>query len=1008
MATLLSLPNEILLLVVAHLDALSDVAAAALTSCRLCSIANPHLYVAAARHRQSAGRALFYSVDKGFVLSVRRLLSHGVDPNLISISSVPLDPVDQGFSRSWPAATFFYRHHSDLTALLRVDSDFDSDPNNAVSSNEAYPGLALRRRWREDHFHWTALHIAAACGHDGLIALLLDAGAAIDPLMRCWNRREMMGAVECVVAYRFGQLRFPQTPLGAAISMRQHSAAELLLSRSASILVSNDGITALHAAAWYGDLDLCRSLVDKTPQLLQERTRHGLTPLHYAAASGHLEPIGVLLRERGADIRATFPDNSDLLRAPGLDPQCDSFTQALRRRCYSTASALLDLDPGFATPGDPCHTHHLETCLGGPNPTKDDKSLFPVFQRLFRAQGQLSQKRFNWLLITASALHLPQTVALLLEAAKDRPLSSRVVDTVLSNAFCHVRSSQATETVMALVNYSTTALGRLSPGLASVFAGGLHVRDLTYHQSPSDHNLAFTEPGVLEAVLELAKWIHDRLKAGPGGVSPQDLRLALPGACQPGGLKACEWLCSLGALDCIDEHGFLYMLSGTALPPSSGGNDPRLAEWVVTQADKMGHKDWVLARCDVPHMIVRSNGCAAASVAVRAGAGLTSPRRGAGRTRRAKNSLPYWRCHKLRRLADGRFTSKPAKHVVHTVCARPELDSAEELLRLAVEKIVATKDPRRVINCALSLPLWRNRIFTPASAVCTPAATGGGRQDGGAPEPTRLALLTILLAAGAEVHATIEYTRKELESEAEDIEEHGQPESLWTALAWKQGLWKEGRNTTPPDPPSLIWRDDPVRSAIKSGMPTLVRAMLEARPLLEKNTSNAVLYLLAACGGRADPGYGEDRLSPQVLDVVLSMANLTHPDVPLGSNCEPALRILLLFFAEREFEDSAVHQCRCGADLLKSEASHLTQMIAMLLGRGASWTARSSITDLSALVALKALLKADGRRKSVYKQHNIAELRKHIVLDLDSEASYTCPNFNPFEMGDIKATTGMD
>ncbi len=1003
--TILTLPNELLSVIVSKLDAVHDLAAVARTSRRLCSLANPLLYAAAARHDQTAGPALFHSVQNGFVASVRRLLSHGVDPCITATSLIPLEPLSDQFARSWLAKTLFYHRNSDSSAPPRPGLFHPSrHPEPGEPDFSGAPGSLRQQLWfNYGAFHWTALHIAAASGHGELVTLLLDAGADIDPLLRCWDQCAMMGAVEEAHSYYSNPPKFPQTPLGAAILKGQRSIADLLLSRGASTTVCDGDITALHSAAWQGDLELCRSLLDRAPHLLHAQTSAGLTPFHYAAASDHLEPIGSFLRDQGADIRAALAVDSFYYRGQSRNQRCDSMTQALRRRRYSTALALLDMDPGFATPGEDT-VCPLETCLGARNITGADKQRIPaVFLRLFHHQGCISRDKLETMLAEASALHLPQTVGLLLDSANDPVLSNRAINTSLSQAFRAVRSPLAVETVMKLVDYRTTTLGRSSPGISSVFTGGRHLGKLPFYDTPNDHRLEFTNPRALEAALELATRLHDHLITNPGGVDPNDLRIALPSACQPGGLPVCEWLGELGALDRTDKHGFLDMLSGTALPVRAGGNDGKLAEWVIAHADKRGHKDWVLANCDVPHMIVRSDGCAVAIVAVRAGAALASPRSGEGRTRMPKHYGPSWPCQKLRRRSDGRISLGPARHVLPIVCARPELSGAEELLQLAVDNILASEHPERVINCALGVGRLARHTFTPASFVCCTAVTG---DEHGAQESTRLALLKILLAAGAEVHATIKAPLKNIEAEIEDITQRHHNESIWTVLAWEAGSME-----ALPDPAAFIWKDDPIRAAIRSRMPTLVRAMLEARPLPDENTSDAALYLSAACGGDAGgPGGAMDRLSPEVLDIVLSMANLTDPDVPLDLTEERALMRLLRFFLSEDeaSNEAAPHQCRCDARLLEAEAGHLTQMVAMLLGRGATWTVESTQPGRSALHVLRTLMKADWGRKSVYKEHNIAEFRKHIVLDLDSEAARTCRDFNPFEFGDIMATTGME
>jgi hypothetical protein len=59
------------------------------TNRRLFSIANPTLYAAAARDLIES--ALFYAAENDLINLVRRLLAHGVDPNVTYVSPVPRD-----------------------------------------------------------------------------------------------------------------------------------------------------------------------------------------------------------------------------------------------------------------------------------------------------------------------------------------------------------------------------------------------------------------------------------------------------------------------------------------------------------------------------------------------------------------------------------------------------------------------------------------------------------------------------------------------------------------------------------------------------------------------------------------------------------------------------------------------------------------------------------------------------------------------------------------------------
>ena len=285
-------------------------------------------------------------------------------------------------------------------------------------------------------------------------------------------------------------------------------------------------------------------------------------------------------------------------------------------------------------------------------------------------------------------------------------------------------------------------------------------------------------------------------------------------------------------------------------------------------------------------------------------------------------------------------------------------------------------------------------------------------------EPARLAMLKVLLDAGAEVHAMVECNRQY--ARIEEPGENGELpiESLWSALLWEgeRQPSQMGRPEASAEPTQELrgtvirWNDNPTECAIRSWMPTIVHAILEARPLPIKNHPSALLYLWTACGGRPRP-VPFDRLCPQALEVVLNMANLEHADLPLNQNGCTALMTLMQFYQTEDYEEwgeALAHDCRCEPELLRFGNDHLSKMVSLLLARGAKWNTPPLGGGRSALGELRALLSGEtpARFQSKYKQHNVAEFRKHLVLDIYSESAANAPDFNPFEMGTIKATRG--
>ena len=626
---------------------------------------------------------------------------------------------------------------------------------------------------------------------------------------------------------------------------------------------------------------------------------------------------------------------------------------------------------------------------------------------------------------------------MILKAAQSSALRVPALDYSLVCAFStKPRSSAAVETIALLLEYSNATAGMPPPDLSRLFmpdfipqpqhlARGL----LSYRPPKGPHS--FREEGVVEITLEITRMVHERLEASTRGVDGKVLRVALVAACQPGGLKVCEWLSSLGAFHCVDHVDLVKMLARTALPADVGGNDIELAEWLLAQADIMGLKGQVVKACDVPRMISMSGDCTIARLLISHGAGFDSLRARGVR----KRPFVSIQCDWYTRDRNQRYQSYHAptscvadNHVLFRVCSWPDMEGADEMLRLALDAAdAADGDVGRLVNCALSNRDFndvRGRFFTLASLICR---TNGTEPEEGAPtsESARLAMLKILLDAGAEVHAMVECSWQHAEILEPDENGELPRESLWNALFWEgerqlepsQEVELEASAELAQEPREAVirWNDNAMQCAIQASMPTLVHTMLEARPLPNRNHPSALLYIWAACGGRTEP-VPCDRLSPQVVEVVLNMANLEHADLPLNQAGCTALMALMRFYQESDYDPTAEgypgyplpHDCRCEPELLNFENDPLSNMVSLLLARGAKWNTPPLRGGLSALGELRALLSDEKPAwcLSKYKQHNVTEFRKHIVLDIYSESAVSAPDFNPFEMGAIKATRG--
>ncbi|KAH0557050.1 hypothetical protein GP486_005162, partial [Trichoglossum hirsutum] len=153
----------------------------------------------------------------------------------------------------------------------------------ASHGHEAIVGLLLKKG-ADIHTKYsggvTALHGAAGSGHVGVVKLLVDEGADVA-----------------------AQDQYGQTALRYAQNMKREAVMQQLLKVAAG--ANNDGRTALHQAAYMGDKELVRLLLEKGADVTAT-DGDGMTALHWSACKGGDEAVVLLLLERGADIQAKY------------------------------------------------------------------------------------------------------------------------------------------------------------------------------------------------------------------------------------------------------------------------------------------------------------------------------------------------------------------------------------------------------------------------------------------------------------------------------------------------------------------------------------------------------------------------------------------------------------------------------------------------------------------------------------------------------------------------------
>jgi len=165
-----------------------------------------------------------------------------------------------------------------------------------------------------DRLGRSALHKAALAGHESVVSLLLDAGADLN--LRDADYPSHPDDVHIPP--------IPRTPLVYAIEGKHLHLVRLCLERGATTATSNEyQVGALHEAALLGCCETVQCLLDQNadpnaaasvnPDLLNRichhRGWHFHMPLYFAAVANHLAVLNLLVRH-GADVDGTPTDEA--------------------------------------------------------------------------------------------------------------------------------------------------------------------------------------------------------------------------------------------------------------------------------------------------------------------------------------------------------------------------------------------------------------------------------------------------------------------------------------------------------------------------------------------------------------------------------------------------------------------------------------------------------------------------------------------------------------------------
>ncbi len=158
-----------------------------------------------------------------------------------------------------------------------------------------------------------ALHFAAEAGHASVVRTLLDAGANVSAMDEIGDTPLHLAVVaghipvvrrllDAAASPNAADAAFAATPLHKAARSGHTAIASLLTNRGADVNAANeDGRTPLHTAVSYGHAQTAQALIHAGADV-NRRDSRGETPLYNPCFYQHLDCIELLL-ENGAEVR---------------------------------------------------------------------------------------------------------------------------------------------------------------------------------------------------------------------------------------------------------------------------------------------------------------------------------------------------------------------------------------------------------------------------------------------------------------------------------------------------------------------------------------------------------------------------------------------------------------------------------------------------------------------------------------------------------------------------------
>ncbi len=253
---------------------------------------------------------LFKAVEQGNIQVVESLLEQGASVNA----------VNQRGSTLLHSAVF--KGQAEMVNLLIQRGAYADTANRYGASPlhaAAYHGSSVITNLLIDgganvnvlgRLEVTPLHVAVYDGHIGIVRLLIDKGANV-------NAANRLGSIPLHFAAHHGNVNIARlllekdtnvnaasqsgrTPLYAAVEKGYVEMASLLIERGADVNAANhDGLSPLDVADQLGDTEMLRIMDNAI-----FRCTDGWLPIHYAAASGHVDALKRFVA-RGESVTAT-------------------------------------------------------------------------------------------------------------------------------------------------------------------------------------------------------------------------------------------------------------------------------------------------------------------------------------------------------------------------------------------------------------------------------------------------------------------------------------------------------------------------------------------------------------------------------------------------------------------------------------------------------------------------------------------------------------------------------